>query len=207
MICTLCDSILTQRKDEYYYCCSRCKALVKDKKYYLDPEAEKARYLTHNNDVNDIGYQNFTSPITNFVLDHFSPEHMGLDFGSGTGPVISSMLSKEGYHIVQYDPFFAPDRSVLNTFYDYIVSCEVFEHFYNPKKEIDDLVSMLKTGGVLLIMTLLYHDQINFDNWVYRNDPTHVFIYTKETIEYIAAQKNLEIIVLTDRFIVLRKRG
>lgn len=205
MICTLCDSLLTYKKDLYYYHCRCCKAIVKDKRYYLNREDEKARYLEHNNDVDDLGYQNFTSPITNFVLDHFLPEDKGLDFGSGTGPVISSMLMKENYDVVQYDPFFAPDRSVLNVSYDYIINCEVFEHFYNPKEEIDRLVKMLKKGGTLLIMTFLYHDQIAFDNWVYRNDPTHVFIYTKETIEYIAKEKNLEILVLTDRFIALRK--
>ncbi len=205
MNCTLCNSELIHKKDEYYYDCNHCRAIVKDRKYYLSPEAEKARYLTHNNDVNDLGYQNFTSPITNFALTHFKPEHIGLDFGSGTGPVISSMLEKKGYNIVQYDPFFAPNHEVLHASYDYIVSCEVFEHFYHPKNEIDRLVRMLKTGGMLLVMTLLYHDQIEFDNWVYRKDPTHVFIYRKETIEFIANQKELKILELTDRFVVLQK--
>ena len=144
-------------------------------------------------------------PITNYVIEKFLPEHKGLDFGSGTGPVISSMLIEKGYDIVQYDPFFAPDQNVLNNMYDYIVSCEVYEHFHNPKKEINSLIPLLNANGVLLIMTMLYSDQINFNTWYYRNDPTHVFIYRKETMEYIANEKNLEIDILTDRFIVLRK--
>lgn len=205
MICTLCDSKLVRKKDEYYYDCDTCKAIVKDQRYYLTPEEEKERYETHNNDVNDVRYQNFTSPITHYVLDHFSPEHSGLDFGSGTGPVISSELLKRGYDIVQYDPFFAPNENVLKNRYDYIVSCEVFEHFYKPKEEIDHLTSILKTDGVLLIMTLLYNDQIDFNTWFYRKDPTHVFIYRKETIEYLAANKGFGIEILTDRLIVLRK--
>jgi len=205
MICTLCSSELIHKKDAYYYDCDTCKAIVKDEAYYLAADEEKARYETHNNDVNDSRYQNFTSPITNYVLDRFSPEHKGLDFGSGTGPVISSVLTKKGYSIVQYDPFFAPDRNVLNDSYDYIVSCEVFEHFYTPKKEIDKLISLLNNNGALLIMTLLYNDQIDFNTWFYRKDPTHVFIYRKETIEYIAAKKGFGIEVLTDRFVVLRK--
>ena len=126
MICTLCNSTLINKKDEFYYDCNTCKAIVKDKKYHLTASEEKERYETHNNDVNDIRYQNFTSPITNYVMEKFSSEHKGLDFGSGTGPVISSMLEKEGYNITQYDPFFAPDKSALETMYDYIVSCEVF---------------------------------------------------------------------------------
>lgn len=205
MICTLCGSVLTRKKDVFYYDCDECKAIVKDEAHYLTADEEREIYETHNNDVDDIRYQNFTSPITNYVLDKFSPEHKGLDFGSGTGPVISSMLIEKNYDIVQYDPFFAPNQILLNNRYNYIVSCEVFEHFYNPKKEIDRLISLLKTNGMLLIMTMLYHDQIDFNTWKYRHDDTHVFIYRKETIEFIAHEKKLTIDVLTDRFIVLRK--
>ena len=205
MICTLCGSTLINKKDEFYYDCDICKAIVKDEKYYLIAEEEKAIYETHNNDINDIRYQNFTMPITNYVIEKFSPEHKGLDFGSGTGPVISSMLMEKDYDIVQYDPFFAPNQDIFNYMYDYIVSCEVFEHFYNPKIEIDSLTSLLKVNGILLVMTMLYNDQIDFTKWNYRNDSTHVFIYRKKTIEYIAKERKLEIDILTDRFIVLRK--
>lgn len=207
MICTLCDSALKNIKDEYYYDCDVCKAIVKDEKYYLIADEEKARYETHNNDIKDIRYQIFTLPITHCVLENFLPEHKGLDFGSGTGPVISNMLMEKGYDIIQYDPFFAPDQNVLNNMFDYIVSCEVFEHFHKPKMEIDRLTSLLKTNGMLLIMTLLYNDQIDFNKWYYRKDPTHVFIYRKETIEYIANVKKLEIVILTDRLIVFKKTG
>ena len=205
MICTLCDSILIDKRDEYYYNCNLCKAIVKDEKYYLSADEEKARYETHNNDVNDIRYQNFTMPITNYVIENFLTEQKGLDFGSGTGPVISNMLLKKGYDIVQYDPFFSPNQDLFNDMYDYIFSCEVWEHFHKPKIEINRLISLLKTNGKLLIMTMLYDDQIDFRGWNYRNDATHVFIFRKETFEYIAKEKKFEIDVLTDRFIVLRK--
>jgi len=205
MNCTLCGSVLINRKDAYYYDCNTCHAIVKDDQYYLSADEEKAEYEIHNNDVNDIRYQNFTRPITDYVLDEFLPQHHGLDFGSGTGPVISSILMKEGYDIVQYDPFFAPKQNVFDKQYDYIVSCEVFEHFYKPKMEIARLRSLLKANGMLLIMTLLYNDQIDFNTWHYRNDLTHVFIYRKETIEYIANEMKFEIALLTDRFIALRK--
>lgn len=206
MICTLCNSILINKKDEFFYDCNTCKAIVKDKQHHLTASEEKERYETHNNDVDDVRYQDFTSPITNYVIENFLSEHKGLDFGSGTGPVISSMLEKEGYNIVQYDPFFAPDKNTLNTMYDYIVSCEVFEHFYHPKTEIDRLISMLNSNGAILIMTLLYHDEMDFDTWFYKKDPTHVFLYRKETFEYIAKENKLKIDILTDRLIALRKQ-
>ncbi len=206
MTCTLCNSELIRKKDTLYYDCTTCKALIKDAAYYLTAEKEKARYEAHNNDVNDLRYQNFVMPITDYVFAHFLPTHKGLDFGSGTGPVVSSVLSKKKYDIQQYDPFFAPDKRVLNNRFDYIVSCEVFEHFHNPNQEINRLASILKPNGALLLMTMLYNDKIDFDTWHYRKDPTHVFIYRKETINFIAKTKNFDVEILTDRFITFRKR-
>ena len=34
-------------------------------------------------------------------------------------------------------------------------------------------------------MTNIYHDGIDFEQWYYKNDPTHVFIYTHDTFDYI----------------------
>ena len=34
-------------------------------------------------------------------------------------------------------------------------------------------------------MTDLYDESIGFHKWYYKNDPTHVFIYQKKTIEWI----------------------
>lgn len=185
MNCTLCDAPLNIRIDEAYYECETCHALVKDDKFFSDAETEKGRYMEHNNDVEDVRYQEFTSPIWQHVLSHFKPEDKGLDFGSGPGPVISKMLQDENYNIVQYDPYFADYPELLNQKYDYIVSCEVIEHFYQPKKEFQRLKSLLNEGGQLVCMTLLYSPEKEFNNWYYRNDPTHVFIYQEETIAYI----------------------
>lgn len=205
MTCPLCSSLLITQKDAYYYVCDNCKALVKDNKQYLTPAEEKAHYECHNNDVEDVRYQNFTMPITQYVLENRLPTHKGLDFGCGTGPVISRMLQKKNYDITPYDPFFAPHQSVLKSTYDYIVCCEVWEHFHHPKLEIDRLTALLKPNGLLLIMTLLYDHSIDFKTWYYRRDPTHIFIYTQETIRYIAEKNGLNILELTDRLIVLKK--
>ena len=205
MKCSLCNTALIHKKDEFFFDCGTCSALVKDVTQHLTFEEEKAHYECHNNDVHDAGYQKFTAPITDYILNHFSSRDKGLDFGSGTGPVISHMLLQKKYDILPYDPFFAPDTTVLASTYDYILSCEVFEHFRNPKKEIDRLVSMLNPGGALLIMTLLYDNSIDFASWFYKRDPTHIFLYRKETIAFIAQEYRLEITVLDERLIVLEK--
>lgn len=205
MNCPLCKTVLSDRIDEKYYECGCCAALVKDKEFYLSYEEEKAIYERHNNDVNDPRYQKFTSSITDYVLEHFTENHKGLDFGCGTGPVISKMLCDENYDIRQYDPFFANHSELLKKHYDYIVCCEVFEHFNNPEAEIKNLRNMLEKKGQLLIMTLLYNDDIDFSKWFYRRDPTHIFIYREETFRYISRKMNLEIKKMGKRFISMGK--
>jgi 2-polyprenyl-3-methyl-5-hydroxy-6-metoxy-1,4-benzoquinol methylase len=146
---------------------------------------EKARYLHHQNDVDDLGYQQFSSPITSSVLRDFSPEHRGLDFGAGTGPVIAKLLTDNQFNISLYDPFFHNHPEMLEETYDYIVCCEVIEHFYTPPKEFALLKRLLKPNGKLYCMTDIYHEGINFKGWHYKSDPTHVFFYHQQSLEYI----------------------
>lgn len=193
--------------DEYYFICDTCGAFHKNEKYYINPKEEKERYEEHHNDVNNSSYQRFTSPITNAILANHTKTQLGLDYGCGTGPVISKQLSEKEYQVHLYDPFFYPNLDYMNYKYDYIFSCEVFEHFHQPKIEIENLLALLKSGGKLYVMTHLYNSKINFNNWYYRNDKTHVFIFTLKTIEYIIKTYNLISINISDRLFILQKRA
>lgn len=206
MNCTLCHSLLTQKADEDYFICSICYAYLKDETLYFNAANEKSHYEQHNNDVNDIGYQNFTAPVTDAVLKHCSTEMLGLDYGCGKGPVITTQLQAKGYTVHLYDPYFYPDTSYLNNMYDFIFSCEVFEHFYHPFEELTKLHGILKQGGLLIIKTHLYNNQTDFKHWYYRKDLTHVFIYTFKTFDYIAEHFGFEMVNLTEKLIVLRKK-
>jgi len=176
-----------------------------DETNYVDSSTEQARYEEHHNDPNDPGYQKFVSPITEYILDHFNKESLGLDFGSGTGPVISKVLTDHGYLISKYDPFFSPDTSVLQKKYDFIACCEVIEHFHQPEKEFNLLYKLLRPNGILLCMTRLYNKSIPFKNWYYRRDPTHVFIYQSKTISYITNQFGFKNGQVNERLIILEK--
>ena len=153
MNCTLCNTQLKQKADDFFFICDVCGGYVKDVKYFLESKDEKERYEAHTNDVEDPGYQNFTLPINEKILQTQRTDQLGLDYGCGKGPVITTQLTKKGYRIVLYDPYFYPSEDYLKHEYDYIFSCEVFEHFYHPKQEIEKLVRLLKPGGRLYIMT------------------------------------------------------
>lgn len=168
--------------------CRRCDGLYRTQENIPDSEAEKARYQTHNNDVTDSGYRNFVRPLVRYVQNKFLPESsLGLDFGAGTGPVIAVMLQEASYSINLYDPYFHRNPDVLAFTYDYIICCEVMEHFNRPDMELKKLRELLKPGGSLICKTDLYTDDIEFDTWYYKNDPTHVFIYCSTTLDWIAS--------------------
>lgn len=207
MNCTLCKTVLTDKIDSEYYNCSTCNAYIKDDSLWFNQLKEKHHYEQHNNDVNDIGYQNFTAPVTNAIIEHCSNDKKGLDYGCGKGPVITEQLIKKGYEIDLYDPFFYPDEKYLKNKYDFIFSCEVFEHFYQPAFEINKLKNLLHKDGLLIIKTHLYNQQTPFENWYYRKDQTHVFIYTFKTMEYIAEMFDLEIVTLTEKLIIFKKNA
>ena len=186
--CPLClnsGAVFYQFKERLYYKCSNCSGIFVDERLRPDRVTEKVRYETHNNDVNDENYQQFVSPITSAILSAYTINDKGLDFGAGTGPVISKVLEDNNYSIVQYDPLFHNHPELLNDTYDYIACCEVIEHFYNPMEEFALLKKLLKKGALLYCMTDIYDESIDFHKWYYKNDPTHVFIYQKHTIHWI----------------------
>jgi SAM-dependent methyltransferase len=199
--CPLCHTALNKVLHQDYLICDTCSGIVKDESRLLSSEDEKNRYLKHENDVNDLGYQNFTAPITHAVLRDFNKDNIGLDFGAGPSSVISKILRDHNYTILEYDPFFQPDKNLLNQKYDYIVCCEVMEHFYKPAEEFSLLKSRLKPNGKLYCMTHLYDSTINFEKWYYRNDATHVFIYQADTIQFIHKELGFSNVEIDKRLI------
>jgi len=75
------------------------------------------------------------------------------------------------------------------------------EHFHTPDKEFCRLHSLLKPGGAIFFKTNIYNDDINFENWHYRNDPTHVFFYRKETLEWIQDHFGFSRVIIDDKYI------
>lgn len=200
--CPLCHHVGTPFYNVLFFICDECKGIFKARRFLLPPIEEQARYEMHQNDIFDSNYQKFVSPITTRVLKDFKADALGLDFGAGKGPVASKILQDHTYHINKYDPYFINTPKVLELKYDYIVCCEVMEHFYNPDKEFNLLKNCLKPNGYLYCMTLIYKPENDFENWYYKNDPTHVFIYQKETLEWIRINFKFSSLTIDNRLIL-----
>ncbi|MDX1545237.1 MAG: methyltransferase domain-containing protein, partial [Christiangramia sp.] len=74
--------------------------------------------------------------------------------------------------------------------YDFIICCEVMEHFQKPLEEFRLLRSLLRPGGKLYCKTEVWNDAIDFNGWHYKNDLTHVIFYDRETLLWI--KENLQ---------------
>lgn len=202
--CPLCHSENTKmmhQKLKTFHRCNQCFGIFMDKSQRLSCDEELGRYNIHQNDVHDLKYQNFVSPITTSIIRDYSTSHQGLDFGAGPGPVITKVLREQDYKIAMYDPFYHNHPEVLDRKYDYIACCEVMEHFYYPDIEFLRLKNLLNPNGKLYCMTYLYNDEINFDNWYYKNDPTHVFIYSVATVQWIKEKFKFSSVNIDNRLI------
>jgi hypothetical protein len=87
-----------------------------------------------------------------------------------------------------YDPYYVPDSSVLKHSYDFISATEVVEHLYFPGDELSRLWSILAFGGTMGIMTKLVLDRQAFSRWHYKNDPTHVCFFSRQTWQWWAQE-------------------
>lgn len=203
--CPLCSSYGEPFYKDEFFICPKCKGIFKNPKLLLDEEKEKERYELHSDDASDHGYQQFVSPIVKSVIRDFKTTDSGLDFGTGQSQIVAKLLQNEYYDVKVYDPFFAPIKKNLQKKYDYIIACEVIEHFNYPKKEFTLLSSLLRKNGKLYCMTHLYDESIDFAKWYYKNDTTHIFIYQKETIEYIKNTFAFSNFYIDKRLVVFEK--
>ncbi|PKL86227.1 MAG: methyltransferase [Ignavibacteriae bacterium HGW-Ignavibacteriae-1] len=203
--CPLCLNVDNFSFCNDFYHCSNCAGYFRPSELLPSREEERERYESHNNDVNDPRFRKFVEPITSSILQNYTPNSKGLDFGAGTGPVIETILKENSFDVALYDPLFHNYPDVLDEQYDYIACCEVIEHFHNPGFEFDKFSKMLNPQGTLYIMTQLYDSSIDFGSWYYIRDNTHVFIYQKDTMRWIRDKYKYSSMSIEGRMITMRK--
>jgi len=195
-ICPLCKDIKTSifYSDRYrtYFRCTNCALIFVSRADLLPPDQEKARYDLHQNDPQNEGYRQFLNQFAQPMIKHIGPPPLeGLDFGSGPEPVLAMLMEEQGYKMELYDPFYAPDKSPLQRRYDFVTCTETIEHFYAPNKDWPLLLSLVKPGAWLGIMTQLVEDPQDFPTMHYITDMTHVSFFSRETFDYLANRDDL----------------
>lgn len=209
MICPLCNSPgslpFCRDRRRPYRRCEECRLVFVPVAHHLCPAAERAEYDLHRNNPDDAGYRNFLARLSRPLCDRLPAGARGLDFGSGPGPTLSLMLAEAGYEMAVYDPFYAPQQEVLQNRYDFISCSEVVEHFRYPGREFATLWGLLSPGGWLGIMTKLVIDRQAFARWHYKNDPTHISFFSRETFSFLAEQLPAQLEYVGSDVILLHK--
>ncbi len=209
MLCPLCENphnvFFLQDRRRVYWRCQQCLLVFVPAFWHLDSGAEKAEYDLHRNDPEDTGYRCFLLRLSVPLCERLPVAARGLDFGSGPGPTLAPMLVESGFRMALYDPCYAPDSSVLEECYDFITCSEVVEHFRLPGREFCRLWSLLVPGGWLGIMTKLVIDRQAFARWHYKNDPTHVAFFCRDTFGFLAKTLNAHLEIIEPDVILLQK--
>lgn len=207
--CPLCREAVTESlwrdSRREYQQCPDCRLIFVPAKYHLSPAEEKAVYDHHENSPDDSRYRNFLKRILDPVAQRITPNSRGLDFGSGPGPTLSVMFTEAGHVMEIYDPYYSADASPLNQDYDFVTASEVVEHFCDPQTDLNRMWDCVCPGGVLGIMTKMARDLAAFRNWHYKNDPTHVSFFLRETFAWLAGHWGAELIIAGEDVVLFTK--
>ncbi len=209
--CPLCQHAATMpyhadRLRQYWHC-PVCQLVFAGRQSLLGSDAELAIYQQHQNDPNDAGYRQFLSKLAAPLLQRLGSQALqGLDFGAGPGPTLYLLLEQGGHQVKNYDPYFAPDATLLQRQYDFICSTEAIEHFYQPAAEWQLWLELLKPTGWLGLMTRLRPDKVeDFARWHYKNDPTHVSFFHASTFQWLAKRDGFQLEIIWPDVVILQK--
>lgn len=213
MICGLCESEKNSLfyRDEPrgwdYYLCQDCDLIFRDPETYLSHDDEKQRYASHNNSMENKGYVEFLKPCVETLKPYLQAGQVGLDFGSGPGPIIDKLFAKENIIVKNYDPYFDYHPHLLDEKYDFVTCTETFEHFTVPFKEMAAMTAALKPKAYLLLMTEMHQDLEHFKNWGYRMDPTHICFLSSKSLDWLADHWGYDVLSAEGRIFLLQKKS
>ncbi|BDM62749.1 methyltransferase [Shewanella sp. NFH-SH190041] len=175
-----------------------------DARIHLPPKVQAKRYQQPDRQKQKQVSQ-FIAPLLTQLAGMSSKPLVGLNFGRVLEPDSLAMLAQAQHHISQYDPFQAPDFSVLRQQYDFICCYRVFEHFRNPQREWGLLCRLLQHHGYLAICTRLLDRPAQFAKWHHKNNLAHVSFYRRETFEYLADAHGFTLLFAAEDLILLQK--
>ncbi len=208
--CPLChshhwDAFYQDRRD--YYQCLKCDLVFVGKHQQLTLENEKAIYDQHNNSPDDPQYRQFLSRLMDPVLKAIKAQSCGLDFGSGPGPTLAIMFAEQGHKMKNYDIFYADNKEVFDSQYDFICATEVVEHLAQPKEELARLWTCLKDNGILALMTKRVISKKAFAQWHYKNDQTHICFFSIKTFQWLADNWQAEVSFPEKDVVLFKKKS
>jgi hypothetical protein len=191
MICPLCHhektNLFEKVQDRTYYECQLCSLVFVPREELISFQLEKERYENHQNSEENSDYIKYLAAIAEKISSKVPKGSTGLDFGCGKSLLMEKILVQQGFSVSSYDLFFHPNQNALEKKYDFILLSEVIEHLRDPYEELRKINGLLKPNGSLIIKTkLLTKEIIDFKNWFYRRDITHIQFFSENSFLKLA---------------------
>lgn len=176
-----------------YLFCKTCYLVFTSKNTHPDQQTARNRYLHHLADAGSPGHINHLIKAIQPVGQLLKHQMHALDYGCGPKPVLADLLYTLGCNCQNYDPIFYPADLSVNT-YDVIFCIETAEHFSDPYQEFSEMQKVLNPEGLVILMTGLYKDKLQFSNWFYKRDFTHISFFHQRTMTYISQKMNWQLL-------------
>ncbi len=180
-----------------YFVCGNCALLQTEKPYWLDEAYSSATSAADTG----IFSRNINISKTASVFMYFLFFRAGkfIDYGGGHG-IFTRLMRDVGFDFYSFDKYaenlFARGFEAKKLpVYDGATAIEVFEHFDDPLKTMEEMFNYLKNKNILFT-TELYGNHIPHpDHWRYYvfNTGQHVSFYNVKTLYWMAKQFNLHL--------------
>ena len=202
MKCKNCDSeakrvfehkIMNKYIGEYYQC-PTCGLLFVAEPFWLD-EAYSEAITSIDTGIMQRNLE-FVDKMDFLLSRYYKKTNYFLDYGGGYG-IFTRMMRDRGYQYLWYDKYAKP---LLCRGFEYqdqkielVSAFELFEHFTNPLKEIDEILECSKE---VIFSTICYGEELELPDleWGYfaYESGQHTVFYSKKTLRYIAEKYNLQ---------------
>lgn len=187
--------VLNKYSIKYYYC-NNCGFLKTEEPYWLKEAYNNSISITDTGIMSrNIGSSKTTAVVLYFLFKKFGKF---LDYGGGYG-IFTRLMRDIGFDFYWYDPhsinLLARGFETTNKNYKYelVTAFEVFEHFDEPIKEIENIMQF--SDNILFSTELLPSTLPKPREWWYYalESGQHISFYSYRTLKYIAQKYNMNL--------------
>lgn len=209
----LSQKLFTKNSTDIYKCLD-CGTIIADIEFYHD-QYEEESYYTMNQKTKegvDIEWGFRWRYILSKIVQTSNPGSL-LDVGAGNGYFVDLAarefsLASTGLEISETEVKYAKDVIGVqlinedirehNSLYDAVTIFNVIEHVENPRELLENVVSKIKPGGILVLTTpnpTCFHTKVqSLKNWNMIYPPHHINIFTENALRLFLESNGLKII-------------
>lgn len=186
---------IMNKYDVQYYRCEHCSFIQTEDPYWLNEAYQRPINIS---DVGILDRNIFLMKIVSSILFfYFNKNGAHLDYAGGYG-IFTRLMRDIGYDYYWSDPhtknLFAPTFEYNNKPdkpIETITAFEAFEHFVDPRKELEQILSISKT--IIFSTQLVPSKTPQPEEWWYygREHGQHVSLYSSATLSHLAKENGL----------------